>query len=652
MMLQATMNKLPTLILFCCLTLIGQIGFAQCLPSAQTVLHVNNVSAPIDNDGSIGFNQANPISGYTIETESGSVSAGMAQALWVGGEVLGQPYVAAMRHGAEGNDYFPGPLNINTASADPQTCAQYNKIWSIDKWKVQEFIARQGQQGYVVPAEILDWPAHGDVSLSLPYNLAPYYDADNDGAYMPEFGDYPYFDLDPEPFNGGAPRLRGDRSLFWVMNDVGTGHTETGGPSIRLEVRCFAYAFDRCGPLGDVTFYEYQIINRGNLTLEDAYIGLWADMDIENANDDYVRCDVGRSLGYMYNANANDQYTAVGLDLLSGPYQDPDGQDNDFDGIPDNETFGMTRFLVQNNSGAGYHPDQSDPHDDDEYYENLKGHWLNGSSVCYGATGHSTGGCDIFTQAAFMFPGDSDPTGIGTGGQAQLPWTEESANTTPHDRRFLISSGPFTLVPGSVNDIHFATISAHDPTGQDVFSEITEVDDFVQAAFDSGFAGLPCCPPKADIYLSQVSADQYFFSSITEADEYLWDFGDGTTSTDRFPDLHSYTDEAIYEVTLTVSNDCGSNTESVFVIPTVGIEQTMLVDISLFPNPTTSIITLQTETPLSQAWLTDLTGRRLMPLQPNGTQWQADLSQLPSGMYLIDVLTQERRRGVKKVVRE
>ncbi len=88
-------------------------------------------------------------------------------------------------------------------------------------------------------------------------------------------------------------------------------------------------------------------------------------------------------------------------------------------------------------------------------------------------------------------------------------------------------------------------------------------------------------------------------------------------------------------------------------IPTTGvIDLNRVKDFEVYPNPTTSTITLQTETPLSQAWLTELTGRRLMPLQPNGTQWQADLSQLPSGMYLIDVLTQEGRRGVKKVVRE
>lgn len=74
--------------------------------------------------------------------------------------------------------------------------------------------------------------------------------------------------------------------------------------------------------------------------------------------------------------------------------------------------------------------------------------------------------------------------------------------------------------------------------------------------------------------------------------------------------------------------------------------------IQVYPNPTTSTITLQTETPLKQAWLTDLAGRRLMPMLPIGTQWEADLSTLPSGMYLIDVLTQEGKKGVSKVVRE
>jgi PKD repeat protein len=40
---------------------------------------------------------------------------------------------------------------------------------------------------------------------------------------------------------------------------------------------------------------------------------------------------------------------------------------------------------------------------------------------------------------------------------------------------------------------------------------------------------------------------------------WLWDFGDGDTSTERRP-VHTYTDYGVYNITLTVSNDYGSNT--------------------------------------------------------------------------------------------
>lgn len=71
-----------------------------------------------------------------------------------------------------------------------------------------------------------------------------------------------------------------------------------------------------------------------------------------------------------------------------------------------------------------------------------------------------------------------------------------------------------------------------------------------------------------------------------------------------------------------------------------------------YPNPTASTITIQTETPLKQAWLTDIAGRRLMPLQPNGTQWQADLTSMPTGIYLIELMTKEGAIAVSKVVKE
>ncbi|MCB0683229.1 MAG: PKD domain-containing protein, partial [Saprospiraceae bacterium] len=45
----------------------------------------------------------------------------------------------------------------------------------------------------------------------------------------------------------------------------------------------------------------------------------------------------------------------------------------------------------------------------------------------------------------------------------------------------------------------------------------------------------------------------------TDADSYLWDFGDGETSTESDPS-HTYTEDGTYLVSLTATNECGSVT--------------------------------------------------------------------------------------------
>ena len=47
-----------------------------------------------------------------------------------------------------------------------------------------------------------------------------------------------------------------------------------------------------------------------------------------------------------------------------------------------------------------------------------------------------------------------------------------------------------------------------------------------------------------------------FTNNSTGADSYLWDFGDGNTSTDSDP-IHTYAAEGDYNVTLTATNECG-----------------------------------------------------------------------------------------------
>jgi len=64
-----------------------------------------------------------------------------------------------------------------------------------------------------------------------------------------------------------------------------------------------------------------------------------------------------------------------------------------------------------------------------------------------------------------------------------------------------------------------------------------------------------------------------FTSTSVGADTYAWDFGDGNTSTQASP-AHTYQDEGSFEVSLTVSNACGSDAVSdsvhiLFSLPTV-----------------------------------------------------------------------------------
>jgi hypothetical protein len=88
-----------------------------------------------------------------------------------------------------------------------------------------------------------------------------------------------------------------------------------------------------------------------------------------------------------------------------------------------------------------------------------------------------------------MFPGDTDPQGWGTNGVPQANWTEQTANNTPNDRRFVESAGPFILKPGAVNNITVGVVWARS-TGGDPFTSVETLrraDDKAQALFENCF---------------------------------------------------------------------------------------------------------------------------------------------------------------------
>jgi hypothetical protein len=501
-------------------------------PTSTTYLELNNVRAMIHTAGNLWQIPGQNFSQYEVPKNSG-IMALFTSALWLGGtDVNNQLKLAALRY-RNGQDYWTGPLSKIYAETSYENCNKYDKHFISTQDMVREFsawyeagIADQANgtstqndlfPNYQVPEIIKEWPAHGDVSLGQDYYLAPFYDFNSDGNYNYLDGDYPWYDIkkDKECSVDRTVSLYGDKNFWWVMNDKGNIHTETGADPIGMEIRAQAFAFASNDEVNNMTFYNYELINRGTQTLYNTYFGFFTDGALGDPYDDYVGCDVNRGLGYYYNGDNfdgdNSGYKgygysppAVGVDFFEGPYQDNDGIDNAFgigenealngigygDGIIDNERFGMRRFLYYSNTTNGANVNQTDPTSAADYYNYLRGFWKDGTKFVYGGSGHiSDPQADPNTPCEFIFPGTTDPLGWGTNGIPQANWTEQTANNTPNDRRFVESAGPFILKPGAVNNITVGVVWARS-TGGDPFTSVETLrraDDKAQALFENCF---------------------------------------------------------------------------------------------------------------------------------------------------------------------
>ncbi|MFM8488487.1 MAG: PKD domain-containing protein, partial [Bacteroidota bacterium] len=76
-----------------------------------------------------------------------------------------------------------------------------------------------------------------------------------------------------------------------------------------------------------------------------------------------------------------------------------------------------------------------------------------------------------------------------------------------------------------------------------------------------------------------------------EPENWHWDFGDGTTSSDRYP-IHIYDSSGIYQVCLIVSNANGSDTLCKTLYLGVSVVENPLVQtaIEIYPNPFQNVL--------------------------------------------------------------
>jgi PKD repeat protein len=156
--------------------------------------------------------------------------------------------------------------------------------------------------------------------------------------------------------------------------------------------------------------------------------------------------------------------------------------------------------------------------------------------------------------------------------------------------------------------------------------------------------------PVAGFSWSQAGLIISFSNNSLNAVSYLWDFGDGNTSTETNP-VHTYSSDGTYLVSLTSTSEiCGNDvfTETL-VLNTIGIsENESTTTFQVFPNPSNGNFSLISQELLKNATLKlyNLQGRLVFErtievIGKEGAVFFTDET-LTSGMYFLDVSTDQK----------
>ncbi len=104
----------------------------------------------------------------------------------------------------------------------------------------------------------------------------------------------------------GNPVIYNDQTLWTVYNgfdsSLSTRKWWNNLQVFPVEVHSLVYAYP-VGPidwLKDVVFFEWQVINKGSETIDSAYFGLWTDIDINDALQNFPAVDSSIQLGYCW----------------------------------------------------------------------------------------------------------------------------------------------------------------------------------------------------------------------------------------------------------------------------------------------------------------------------------------------------------------
>ncbi len=439
------------------LVMLSYSCWSQGLFSTKEYIDINNIKAVHLVHGDMWWDPA--IGEPQCEYPKGSgKNVGFASSLWIGGyDQMGQLHAAAQTYRQDGNDYWPGPLN--NGITDSATITSWAKIWKVNRTDIDLFHSYATHTLANTPTSILTWPGRGNPNakgnnntvLQITADMAPFADVDHDGIYNPLNGDY--------------PNIKGDQMLWWIINDNGPAHNLTHTQPLQVEIQNSVYAYNLPGVLNTVVYYEFLITNKSGLRFDSLVVGLNADMDLGYTFDDYIGYDSSHRMGIVYNATSTDgtgdphsygnSVPLAGVSLMELPGDAP------------SQRAPAGSFMYYNNALGP----QGNPTGGQQMYGYMNGTYKDNSPLVNDWDGiryHQSDGYGTGTPVKYVYPGDPADT---------AQWSECNSANTAGDRRFVIATNPFSLLPNTTKKVGMALIVQPNAGGCPGFSTIKNMAD-------------------------------------------------------------------------------------------------------------------------------------------------------------------------------
>ncbi|MBN8586414.1 MAG: hypothetical protein J0M37_15090 [Ignavibacteria bacterium] len=445
--------------------------------TTNNFLQVNNINAIFRSDGYFNYDKVNFLNGAAgmvwPTAAAQRLTAIFTTGIIIGAKVNGDLRLAASffnTHYTPGNIPNVGQVPGASVCSDPRLRAYHVAVNDPNLFNGGTRVKNAGGRDYTI---VYDSWASWPVDLG-----APYVEVNGIPGYQPEVdGDRPGI---------GNSAARPDEIIWSVFmdytnctNNIHASELSLPGGTLPLgvEIQQTSFAFLSPGLL-NMYFVKWKILNKSGNTWDSTYTSVFCDPDLGEANDDAVGCDSINNIGFCYNFDNDDPLygaapPAVGFKYLQSPIVftgDPaDTAKLPYGNLVGYKAIGLSSFNAFIN---GQNECEGDPDEAPRAYNFMKGQ----------------NGCGV--------PLKNFVTNLPT----KYRWSGDACNrsgwfdSTGQDKRFIQSSGPFTMNSLDTQIIVIGAFIERGANNNASVCALLEAGSRVQKFYNSNFAATPLPP--------------------------------------------------------------------------------------------------------------------------------------------------------------